>query len=62
MINQFKNIKYYIMCLMVAFGYYGWATFSGARMLGDDNENKDGHTINSAGYGHGGGHGFFLHK
>jgi len=50
------------MCLMVAFGYYGWATFSGARMLGDDNENKDGHTINSAGYGHGGGHGFFLHK
>ncbi len=62
MMNQISKIKYYAMCLLVAFGYYGWASFSGSRIFGDDNENKDGHTITSYGNGHGGGHGFFLHK
>jgi hypothetical protein len=59
--QEFKNIRYYILCLLAAFGFYSYASFSGMRVFGDDNQNKDGHTINSTGNGHGGG-GYFYHK
>jgi len=62
MLQGFKNIKFYILGLLLAFGFYSWASFSGTRIFGDDNENKDGHAINSSGSGHAGGHGFYYHK
>lgn len=59
MLQGFKNIKYYIICMLAAFGFYSYGAFTGTRIFGDDNQNRDGHTYTG---GHYGGHGFYFHK
>jgi hypothetical protein len=61
MLQGFKNIKYYIVCMLLAFGLYTYGAISGTLLFGDDNLNTDGHAVNSTG-GHYYGHGYFFHK
>ena len=62
MLQGLKNIKYYILCLLLAFGLYAYGAVTGTDLFGDDNLNRDGHTINSTGGHFYGGHGYFFHK
>ncbi len=62
MIQDLKRIKYYALCLLTGVGLFSYGSFTGTRFLGDDNKNKDGHTINTSGSGHMGGHGYYFHK
>ncbi len=62
MLQGLKNIRYYILCLLAAFGFYSYGSISGIWLFGDDNQNRDGHTINTTGTGHFGGHGYYFHK
>ena len=62
MLKGFGNIKYYILCLLVVFGFYAYGAFTGTSLFGDDNLNNDGHTYNTTGGHYYGGHGYYFHK
>ncbi len=62
MLQGLSKIIYYAICLTVVLGIYTWGSISGTKLFGDDNKNNDGHTFNSSGSGHLGGHGYYFHK
>ncbi|AFD07443.1 hypothetical protein [Solitalea canadensis] len=46
MLQNLKELKYYILLLMIALGGYTWLTLNGIKLLGDDNQSKE----NRSGY------------
>lgn len=62
MLQGFKNIKYYVICMLAVFGFYVYGALSGNQVFGDDNLNTDGHSVPSTGGHYYGGHGYFFHK
>ncbi|MNE43251.1 hypothetical protein D3C80_1374190 [compost metagenome] len=46
MSENLKEVRYFILVLIVALGGYTWLTMNGIKLLGDDNQSKE----NRAGY------------
>ena len=64
MLNQYKPIRYFALFLLFIVGLFTWATMTGSRFLGDDNEsveNRGGYGSGNSRGGRGVRHGFY-HK
>jgi hypothetical protein len=64
MLDEIRKIKYYVVAAVVALGVFTWAGFTGTRLLGDDNESKEGANGYYGSSGRSGGRGYsrFYHK
>jgi len=52
MLKQFFHIRYYAIAMLLLFGVFSWAGFSGTRLLGDDDNNKEKHKSGVHGFYH----------
>jgi hypothetical protein len=52
MLRQLLGIRYYAIAMLLLFGVFSWAGFSGTRLLGDDNDNKEKHQAGVHGFYH----------
>lgn len=64
MLNQLKPIRFYALFLLLALGLFTWATTTGTRLLGDDDESTEKPTGYRSGSSSGGraGRSGFYHK
>lgn len=52
MLKQFLSIRYYAIAMLLLFGVFAWAGFSGTRLLGDDDNNREKHQTGVHGFYH----------
>jgi hypothetical protein len=51
-LKQFRPIRFYAIIMLALFGLFSWAGFSGTRLLGDDDNNKEKHQSGVHGFYH----------
>lgn len=64
MLNRYKPVFLYGLFVLLTLGVFTWATMTGTRLLGDDNdsvERRDGYSAGGR-TGVRGGRGYFYHK
>ena len=60
--NFLRPVRFYAWLVLLPLAWFAWGTFTGTRLLGDDNESTE--TLNAPGTGgHGhAGRGLYFHK
>ena len=62
MLNQFKPLRFYALFVLLVLGVFTWATLTGTRFLGDDNESTENRQGYGSSRGGSGGRARFYHK